>query len=211
MAILYESGRGVERNPLRACGLFVQATKPANPFMAQASAVATAMRERSGLAATFCTPGQWHSLPPMSFTLGPSIGSTSGVRLHHSLQRVRAAHFRFEPAGYVPVAPRYTPLDVSRPVAARRHFLEQLVWAPDVPDKPSMWTLWWMLREVVGGETLLVTSDRNLAMVAGTQPPAAFDLASVVRVRVNANGEAEWQIIGGPNPRSGVIPARDPR
>jgi hypothetical protein len=40
LAMLYQSGRGVEPNALRACGLFVGATKPANPFMQQASELA---------------------------------------------------------------------------------------------------------------------------------------------------------------------------
>jgi hypothetical protein len=38
--MLYQSGRGVKPNALRACGLFVGATKPANPFMQQASELA---------------------------------------------------------------------------------------------------------------------------------------------------------------------------
>jgi hypothetical protein len=213
MAVLYESGRGVERNRLRACGLFESAAKPSNPFREQASALVSAMRDEMGLMAQFCTAGtQWHSLPPTSFTLGPDHRieiTESGSTIYYNGSEHRT--YGSGLPGFVPLPPRYTPLDVSRPVAARRHFIEQFVWAPDVPDKPSTWTLWWMLGEVVGGESLLVTTDRNMVTVIGTQPPATFDLAGVVRVRVNGDGEAEWQILSGPNPRSGIIPRREPR
>jgi hypothetical protein len=54
----------------------------------------------------------------------------------------------------------------------------------------------------------MVLGERNVASTTVLRPPASLDLASVARVRLNAQGNAEWQILGGPNPRSDVIPLR---
>jgi hypothetical protein len=56
-----------------------------------------------------------------------------------------------------------------------------------------------------------ITGESSLVSVAAAQPPTSYDGASVARVRVNATGEAEWQIIGSANPRSGVVPWREPK
>jgi len=113
--------------------------------------------------------------------------------------------------GMVGVPARYTPLEVSSPVRARRHFIQSFFWSPDRPAPASNWTLGWILNEVVGKEFLSVAGERSLVTVAGARPPASFDFASVAQVRLNASGEAEWVISGGTNPRSGIAPGKDPR
>ena len=50
-----------------------------------------------------------------------------------------------------------------------------------------------------------------LASITAPRPPAAFDVDGLARIGVNANGEAEWVISGGANPRSGVVRFREPR
>jgi hypothetical protein len=214
MAVLYQSGRGVDPDLLRACGLFLGATKPSNPLTQQASALANAMREQMGPGAQFCVSrgGPWGEQVPASFTLGPNhrvdmTASTIIVHYNGSEQRIMTSGG----PGMVYLPAGYTPLQVSRPVAAHRHFLEQFIWWPDLPEKPSTWTLGWTLSEVVGGAYVPITGEPSLVMRSGSQPPTSFDVTSVARVRVNANGEAEWQIIGSANPRSGVIPWREPR
>jgi hypothetical protein len=175
LAMLYQSGRGVEWNSLRACGLFVNAAKPANPFMRQAAELANAMRDEMGLGAQFCgTEGPWDPGP-------------------------------------VYLAPRYTSLEVSRPVVARRHFIEQFIWWPNVPEKPSTWTLRWTLSELVGADYVPVIGERRLWSLVGTAAPVSFNVTGFAGVRVNANGEAEFYVNGNSIRRSGLIPWKDPR
>ena len=105
----------------------------------------------------------------------------------------------------------YTPIDVTQPVAARRHFLEWFIWVPDAPRDAKTWSLGWVLIEVVGKDVITITGERSLATVTAARPPASIDLASLARVRVSASGEAEWVIAGSTNPRSAVVPWKDPR
>ena len=73
MAILYEAGRGVERDSVRACGLFGQAAAPANPFMEQASALASGMRQQFGPNRDFCgLIGGGRGQAPAPFTFQPN-------------------------------------------------------------------------------------------------------------------------------------------
>jgi hypothetical protein len=214
MAILYDTGHGVERNASRACGLFLDAAKPANPFMQQSSQLSNLAREQFGpLASQICVTGAtWRDVPPATFTLGPNhsvvVKETSiTVTYNGTENRIMTGGM----PGAVPVPIRYTPLDVSRPVAARRHFFHSFIWVPDVPAKPATWSLGWMLSEVVEGRFVVITGERTLAIVAAAEPPPAFDVARLAHVRVNAEGEAEWVITGGTNPRSAVVPWQDPR
>lgn len=214
MAILYDTGYGVDRNTSRACGLFLDAAKPANPLMQQSSQMSNYARDQLGpMAPMLCVSGAtWQEVQPATFALGPghsvAVKATSITVTHNGTEnRIMTGSM----PGAVPVPIRYTPLDVTRPVAARRHFLQSFIWVPDVPVKPSSWTLGWILYEVAGGQFIVTTGERALTIVTGAQPPAAFDVASLAFVRVNADGEAEWVIAGGTNPRSTVIPWKDPR
>jgi hypothetical protein len=214
MATLYDTGRGVERNTFRACGLFLAAAMRPNPFMQQASQISTRLLEEIGPAAPqFCVPGStWEDRPPATFTLAPNhsivfTDTSITVTYNGTETRTRTGGL----PGMVSLPIRHIALDVSRPVAVRRHFIQWSGWMPDAPAKPSSWSLGWMVSEVVGGEFVTVVGDRSLVIVAGARPPAAFDVAALAHVRVNANGEAEWVIAGGTNPRSAVIPGREPR
>jgi hypothetical protein len=73
MAILYDTGQGVARNGPRACGLFLSAATPANPFMQQSSAISNLLREGYGpLGSQLCVSGsKWRDVPPTTFTLAP--------------------------------------------------------------------------------------------------------------------------------------------
>jgi hypothetical protein len=214
MAILYDTGQGVGRNGSRACGLFLSAAKPANPLMQQSSAISNLILQDFGpLGSQLCVSGsKWQDVPPVTFTLGPAhrvvITDTSiTVTYNGKEQRIMTSGL----PGAVALPVQYTPLDVVRPVAARRHFIQSFIWVPDAPGTPSTWSLGWGLSEFVGAEFVPITGERSLVVVTAPQPPASYDVASLARVHVNADGEAEWIIGGGTNPRSDVIPWRGPR
>lgn len=214
LAILYDTGRGVARNTSRACGLFLDAAKPANPFMQHASQLSNVAREEFGPAASMlCVSGAvWPDHPPTVLTLGPNhsitITDVGTTVVYNGIEHRTTGGLL---PGMVAVPARYTPLDVSSPVRARRHFIQSFLWSPDTPAQPSNWTLGLMLSEAVGKDLVLVAGERSLVTVAGARPPASFDFASVAQVRLNASGEAEWIISGGTNPRGGIVPWKDPR
>jgi hypothetical protein len=214
LAILYDTGRGVARNGSRACGLFLDAAKPANPFMQQASQLSNVARDEFGPAASLlCVGGAvWPDHAPVVLMLGPNHSVTmtdTGSTIVYNGTETRSTGGLFP--GMVAVPARYTPLDVSSPVLARRHFIQCFFWSPDQQPRASNWTLGLMLSEVVGKDFVFVAAERSLVTVAGAQPPASFDFASVAQVRLNASGEAEWIITGGTNPRGGIVPWKDPR
>jgi len=112
-------------------------------------------------------------------------------------------------AAFLPI--QYAPLSVTKPIAARRHFFQWFAWRPDTTVNPSSWTLIWSLSEVDGEEWIVITGESGLAVVDGPTPPASYDVAALVRLRVNASGEAEFAIAGGSSPRTEVIPSRGSR
>lgn len=64
---------------------------------------------------------------------------------------------------------------------------------------------------MVGAQYQPITGERDLVTVSGARPPASYDLATLVKLQVNANGEAEWVVLGGSAPRREVIPWRGER
>jgi TPR repeat protein len=214
LAILYDTGRGVGRNMSRACGLFLDAVRSANPLMQHASRLSNVALEEFGPAASMlCVRGAvWPEHPPTVLTLGPNHSVTitdSGTTVVYNGTEHRTTGGLLP--GMVAVPARHTPLDVSSPVGARRHFIQSFFWSPDQAAPASQWTLGWMLSEAVGKDLVFVAAERSLATVGGARPPASFDFASVAQVRLNASGEAEWVVSGGTNPRSGIVPWKGPR
>jgi hypothetical protein len=215
MATLYETGRGVARSGLRACGLYVGAASPANPFMSQSLRLARAFQEQSvPPLAQPCAPfsADDRGLPPTSFDLAPDHRITmdrSGATISYRGKQAQT-YSEMGGGGWVYLPPRHIELVVSRPIAASRHFIQLFIWWPETSDR-SVWSLGWVLKEVVGLEFFPITGDKRLLTLTVPQPPTSFDVESVADVRVNANGEAEWVVSPGPGSHSAVIPFREPR
>jgi hypothetical protein len=62
-----------------------------------------------------------------------------------------------------------------------------------------------MLSEVVAQQWIPFREER-LLVVNGPTRPESHEATGRVRLRVNANGGAELTILGGPSPRTEVIP-----
>jgi hypothetical protein len=213
MAILYDSGQGVVANQFRACELYQRAATPTNPLMAQARAAAEAILTNLGpLGAHYCSSAaadHWGDTPSTSFTLGAghsiAIDETGATVSYKGSQNHTT--LKLGGPGFVVLPVRYTPVGVSRPVTATRHFIQFFLWRPTRPLDPSEWVLQWHLSEVVGPDLIPVTSDSSLLSIVAPQPPTSFDVDRATAVGVNPDGEAEWVVRIGPNPRSGIIPA----
>jgi hypothetical protein len=216
MATLYQSGRGVARDEIRACGLFLKAATSTNPLLTQSLALAQAIHRDQPAMRDLCTLAGvgWKDPPAASFTLGPDhwvrIDHEGFVVGYNGVQK--RAVMTMGGVGFVYLPIRHTWLDVSRPVAARRHFIEFFTWIP-FPGQP--WSLVWSVYEVVGSHTNAVEGQGGfittvVATVAAPQPPAPFAVEDVARIRVTADGEVEW-LVSGPNALSGVIPYPESR
>lgn len=213
LASLYDSGRGVSGNRFRACGLYLSAGSTPNLLMQQTLDLAEAVREPLPSAVArdhLCAPATthpWAEAQPASFSLGVGhwirIDAASTTIAFEGVEHRTIAQRGGPGMVFLPI--RYTPLDVSRPVAVRRHFIQSFVWHRNDLSEASTWSLGWLLEEVVGADMFMVAGDPALITITATDPPAAIDTSRVVDVRVNASGEAEWVVADPAGARGGVI------
>ena len=209
LGIVYRAGQGVQYDEGRACGLFLRSAARQHPFAEQAAAIAEDMRKQLGAGASLlCIANEsWQGGPPQSFLLGPDhriVFTDTSITVTNGDQEQRGSILIPREAVALPI--QYTPLTVSKPLATRRHFFQWFQWTADRAINPSSWTLGWTLIEVVGDHWIAFTGERHLASVNGSAPPESLDVTRLVRLRVNANGEAEFEILGGASPRTEVIP-----
>ena len=207
LAILYDTGHAGGTHS-RACPLFERAAALANPLSGQSSALAAALREELGPSAgLFCVADErWQGGTAQRFILGPGhqiVFADTAIRVTHDDQEHTVLYRPPLGAAFLPI--QYTPLAVTRPIAARRHFFQWFAWMPDSSAKPSSWRLAWVLSEVVGDRWIPITSQQSLAVVNGPIPPRSFEVATLVSLRVNATGDVELTIADGGSPRTEVI------
>jgi mRNA interferase HicA len=153
LAILYDTGHGGDN--ARACGLFLRAATPANPFREQSATIGALSRnELGGAASLMCVPDEkWQGGPPQSFVLAPGhrvVFADTSTTVTYGGQELRTIHLLPPGAAFLPI--QYTPLAVTRPIVASCHFFQWFAWTPDTTVNPSSWTLSWSLSEVVGEE-----------------------------------------------------------
>jgi hypothetical protein len=208
LAVLYGTGQGVPPDMGRACSLFLRSGTREHPFSEQSAAIAASMADQMGGGALLeCVAEErWRGGPPQSFVLGPSqriVFGDRSVRVTNGEREQRTSIVLPPDGAFLPI--QYSPLDVTGPQGTRRHFLQWFYWKPEPASKPSSWTLNWILSEVVADQWIVITSETNLLTTQGSTPPASEAVPNVVRLRVNANGDAEFSISSGASPRTEII------
>ncbi len=211
LAILTDTGHTGDNQ--RGCALFLRAAARPSPFAAQAAALADVVRDQLGEGARFLCIAEegWQGGPPLTFTLGPEhevIYTDRSMRLIYQGKEQSTNLIPSPDVVYQLV--KYTPLTVTRPTAATRHFLQSFMWARDPAAQPVSWKLYWTLTEVVGDQWLL-NENEVVSVVNGSAPPSSQDVSKLSRIQVNANGEAELTITGGTAPRTEVIQRKEIR
>jgi len=214
LAILYHTAKGVRSDEGRACGLYLRSAAQAHPFAEQSAALARYIQEQLGGAASLlCLPEErWRGGPPQAFELGPghrSVFADTNITVTFGHREQRATILHPPAAVFLPIP--YTSLAVTRPVPTRRHFFQWFQWTPDKALNPSSWTLGWVLSEVVGDRWIPFKSEMSLAVVNGATRPGSLEVTNLIRLRVNASGEAELSILGGDSARVEVIPPQGSR
>jgi hypothetical protein len=212
MAVLYESGLGVPQDQLRACALFMRASIDHERPLGTAAMALVYARRRTLDRAAFDTCN-WRAsagfddrFEPVTFMLDQEHwiafdlkGTTiayRGVEKRIDVPLVRS------PVRFVSI--RYAELAAGATFSMRRHFVDMFKWEPLAQART--WKLSWSLFEVVRDELIGVTSQQ-LITATGDEPPSrsAIDLDSLVRLRVNDAGDAEFSVLAGAASQTTVI------
>jgi hypothetical protein len=212
MAVLYQGGLGVAQDSLRACALFIRATTVHDSPLGTAAMGLIRERQRT-LGRDGFETCNWRAsagfddrFEPVTFALdqghwiawdrkGATI-SYKGADKRIDLSLL-PRHARF-------VTLRHTELAGGREMSTRRHFVEAFRWTPLA--QPRTWTLMWTLFEVVRDE-LISISTQQLTTAAGEEPPTAavLDLAALVSVQINADGDVEYAALTGASRQTKVV------
>jgi hypothetical protein len=84
------------------------------------------------------------------------------------------------------------------------------MWERDPTAQPVSWKLHWTLSEVDADQWIL-NAHEVLSLVTGSTPPTSVDVAKLARIQVNANGQAEFTVVGGSAPRTELISRKEVR
>ncbi len=214
MAGLYDAGRGVPADPLRACALYMRAA-----FKDQTALGREAMRLMRTAALSngpefnqecqlLSNIGLDNGFEPVTFDLGPG---------HFVEWTLAAGTVTYEgrrhrvPMGYFDRGARFLPLQhtelVMGPAGSEpRHFVQMFAWQP-AGRSAQQWHLICQLFEIVRDQIIHLEILGPLADADGDAPPSrdAFNARDYVDVRVNPQGRTEWAVLTGLHPRTQVI------
>ena len=207
MAGLYETGRGVPADPLRACALYMRASSAYDhPFGRQASALFAASIGRRGPEFNeecqfLANVGLDNGFEPATFDLGPGhfVQWTLAAATVTYDGRTKREPMLLNPgAKFLPLL--YTELATGPTRSLSRHFVELFVWQPSTRTGPS-WELQWHVFEVVADQIVRIDiPSEALARIEADAPPPreSFDVREYAVVRVDDEGNAEWAVLKGP-------------
>jgi hypothetical protein len=217
MASLYETGRGVPADLLRACALYHRASNSDdNPFGAQAAKLLRALvvshiphdNEWIEDCQILANVGFDHQFEPVSFTLAARHAIAWDLKGATVTYQDKSTRFpmRLASRGTIFFPIRQTDLPAVAPGSGPRHFNEVFLWRPSA-DRRS-WSLEWHLFEVVRDELIRVeVTSEPILRIQAEEPPAPrdFDVRAYADVRTTGNGDAEWALLQGPRAGTGLI------
>jgi hypothetical protein len=211
MAGLYEHGKGVPADPVRACALYARAgSNYDSPFGRQASPLFAYMargKEFDEECQLLASVGFDNGFEPVTFDLGPGhyVQWTlpAATVTYDGRTKRKAMPLAQGGARFLPL--RHTELATGPTRSLMRHFIEAFLWTPTRRSGP--WNLQWHCFEIVRDEIIRIETTDALVTVEGDGPPArdAFDVRDYAVVRVDDDGNAEWAVLKGPHTRSGRI------
>jgi hypothetical protein len=206
MAGLYDTGRGVPPDALRACALYMRAGGNFEPpFEWQASYLFSATLARGQDFNEECqrlaNVGFDSGFEPATFDLGPrhAVEWTLAAATVTYEDRRKRHPMPFAQRGDRILPLQHTELATGPKRALTRHFVEMFVWQPS--GKSGPWTLRWHLFEVVRDEIVRIDTPDTLVTVVESPPPSrdAFDVREYAVVRVTDDGNTEWAVLKGPH------------
>lgn len=216
LGTMYETGRGVPLDPLRACALYQMTTafsdqgifsEPAYRLIRKLLQVhGNAWYEECGVLATI---GLGHRFETTSFALssGESVEWTLAGATVTYQQRSRRFPIRVASRGAIFLPLRRTELRVPGGPAPR-HLVQLLFWQPS--SSGTTWSLQWFLYEISQGSLAQAGFETELKRSEGRQPPelSALELDALVGLRVNDQGVAVATLQTQAGPRIVELPKR---
>jgi hypothetical protein len=218
MAQMYETGRGVPLDRVRAYALYARAmsglaNRRAMDAMEHARALYFSFErtdaERGDLLINL---GFRHGFEPATFELesGHWVAVDLQEVIIHADADERHIAVNLAPAiGMVFLPLVHSELSVTQPVAARRHFVEVAAWRPDLGR--HTWTLFDQIFEVTRTDWVQVGFEDELATMAAADPPRSSVIQDFVQIRVAARGAVEAVTLGGPHPGTHHIESESER
>jgi hypothetical protein len=212
LGTLYETGRGVPLDPLRACALYQRAMNDdGRLFQELASMLVRKLlfahdEVWRGDCGVMTNVGINSHFEPATFTLDAdqSVEWTisSAVVTYKQNRRVFPVGGASRGAIFLPLQR----IDLPAAGAAPRHFVQLFFWQP----LNTTWTLHWYLHEISNGELRVAAVETALARSDGREPPdvTRFDPRAFVNLRVNESGIPEATLRMPAGPRTIVIAPR---
>jgi hypothetical protein len=209
MAGLYEHGRGVPSDLLRACALYARAaSKYDSPFGRQATPIFAALigrgQEFNDECQLLASVGFDTGFEPATFDLGPGHyvqwTLSAAIVTYEGRTRREAMPLAMQSVRFLPL--QHTELTTGPTRSLTRHFIEVFLWYPKGNSGP--WSLQWHLFEVVRDEIIRIDTPEPLLTVAGEAPPSrdAFSVRDYAVVRADDDGNPEWAVLKGPQART---------
>ena len=209
MAGLYETGRGVPVDPLRACALYMRASDKYNsPFGREASLLFGKAIERGPEFNMECQRlaniGFEHGFEPATFDLGPGHfveWTLTAATVTYDGRTTRGEMTLASPgARFLPL--QHTELATGPTRSLTRHFIEVFIWVPSARSGP--WNLQWHVFEIARDLIVSVDTSESIATVDGDAPPSwdSFDVREYAVLRVDDEGNAEWALLKAPRRRA---------
>jgi hypothetical protein len=206
MAGLYDTGRGVPADPLRACALYQRASsRHDHPFGQEAFHLFAALSSRGGTefdheCQLLANLGFDYGFEPVTFNLGPAHSVewtlTAATVTYQGRTKRQELGIKVPGARFLPL--QHTELATGPTRALTRHFIDVFVWEPSA--RSVRWTLRWHLFEVVRDQLIRIDTVESLATIHGDVPHSreSFDVHEYVVLRVDDEGNAEWALLKGP-------------
>ena len=218
LAAMYENGLGVPVDPMRACALYSRASiDDTGLFGSQAALLLQAASQALGPAGFsecvfLSTVGFDHGLEKTTFQLGPGhwiMWDLTGATVAFD-GKERHTNTGLALPGSIFLPLQHVQLMTGPDRQQRRDFVEAFVWHPTVDVRT--WSLECRLYEVVRADVVAVGRE-TLSTASGSRPPSRlpFDLNDVVQLRVNDNGEVEWEAAGTSGTHAMVVESPEAR
>ena len=196
MGVLYQNGYGVKTDPLRACALYHRASRAEHsPFGFEAHRLMKALwrvHDNDWLqrCQTLGSVGVSQLREPAPIAVAPGhslVWDETGARITYE-GKVTRVNFNPGGQGSIALPPRHTRL-VTGASRETRDFIELGVWNPS----GDLWKFSWYLAEVNGADLRIVGSHRDVLIEKDApSPDRPVDLRTIVALRVNDGGAAEW-------------------
>jgi hypothetical protein len=209
MAQMYEAGRGVAMDRVRAYALYARASmNRAHPRLMDAMEHARDLyfsleRRDAERGELLVNLGFHHGFEPATFELEPgqSVTVDLGEVVIRNGADERHVRVHLAPApGMVFLPLNHTELVIDPARGTRRHFIEVFAWRPDAGS--VNWTLFAQVIELIRTEWVPITILDELATSTELDPPRNVEVHDRARLRVVDGGAVEAVVVAGAHPRT---------